>query len=496
MKNLFALSLLFLSLNALSQIEGELNRVEHYQHDASTQNLPVSIDLKGNISFNLTGGTPNHSFVPGVGADFQRTTINYVSPILFEIFALEEAFPFQPWIEYRTARRQIGVSVDYKAPFQLGILPYRGSFERTVMLRSNDDKGWRSTSLPRHLQDLNQWTTLDSGEYETYGGVMVEASVSIAGQRIIRGEVGIQNNFIVSLKKATWDDIELTVREENVKSRRVKIGPSQLRMGLGQVKGNLFQLSFKLKLSNPEHHLLYQKALQGRIVELQQALATTSQSIIWSGRDRSFYFGIPSIAGEQREWWDFTFPGDEGLYIRQKLTKGFLTKHRDHKTYVHHSPRGVVILWASKMKKVSLRELEAKFITRAQRLHLQGFEQQSFVSSPKLGNLITEVGIALTKEEFSQLTEESLLQAEAILNANCAQRSDCSKARSHALVNRVRNLLKLPWNLAKRDMGVHLSKQPSLIYALIKSMNWDKKAYVKFLSQKYQSLEGTALVVL
>jgi hypothetical protein len=39
-----------------------------------------------------------------------------------------------------------------------------------------------------------------------------------------------------------------------------------------------------------------------------------------------------------------------------------------------------------------------------------------------------------------------------------------------------------------------LMEEPALIYAYVKSLNLKKRVYFKFLNQKFQSLEGTALI--
>lgn len=488
-RSLLLLLLLFtFSLHA--QIESDIGDVESYEREANPTKLPIYIDLHGKVHFKPLGGSPDVSFGPTVQFGYARTTINYVSPLPFEKFSLDEVWPGQPLIEYRTRRIEYGAGINYSDVFKLGVAPYKGSYESTVTLRQpNEIK--RKAGLPQTLQDVEGWSNNDSGSFQTYGGIAIHASFNLGGLRVVAGSIGIQNNFIISLRRVHKDLVTLSLSEEDVKTRGLRIGPSQLNASLTFIKGHLFNSTFELNPSNPFHHELYQKALEGKVIDLQRSLPHSAQRVVWSGKDRQFSFGIPEIAGEEYNWMDFSYGEDmEGLYIKVKRTKGFLTVFREHKTYVYHDKKGVIIVWSSKMKKVSYSALEKKFIKRARILNLNGFEQSR--GMPKIGNLIALTGIAITRDELMKLTPATLLEAKEIMKEICQRENlKCqNQRRLDSTFIRLAGNLKKSWPVAKRDLGVSLSAQPALIYSLIKASKWQKEAYVQFLSQKFQSLEG------
>lgn len=487
----FALLFLF-SNSLLAQIEGDIGRIEDYDSETGPTTIPLFIETDGQVSFKPTGGSPEIAFSPNVQFSFSKTTINYVTPVSFQEFSLDEVAQGQPWIEYKTKKIETGLGIGYQTGFKLGITPYRGSNQSTVSFKTSTVKNLKS-GIPGSLEQMEQWSVHDSGHYQTYGGIAVRASFAVSGVRIVSGSIGIQNNFILGLKKLDQDRIHLSISEEDLKIRSLKFGPAPINASVTFIKGHLFSSVFELRLSDPAHHQLYQEALKGNIVELQNKLSSHSQRIVWSGRDRRFYIGIPQIAGQQKNWMDFKYGTEgEGLYIRQKKTKGMLTTFRDHKTYVHHDKKGIIVLWTSQMKKVSYSALYQKFLYRAELLKLKGFETLPPAPAQKLGTMITHMGIGFSRVELSQLQESDLALAKLYMTQTCQlQRLACQQPNIlNGLFQTLSWNLKRPWLEGKRDLGISLSSNPALIQSLIKAKGWHKEAYVKFLSQRFQSFEG------
>ena len=63
-------------------------------------------------------------------------------------------------------------------------------------------------------------------------------------------------------------------------------------------------------------------------------------------------------------------------------------------------------------------------------------------------------------------------------------------------MEKVKDLLQRPWEDMKKQMGLLLVEQPALIYAMMKVKNAKKDVYFKFLSENFQSLEGSSPVEL
>ena len=61
---------------------------------------------------------------------------------------------------------------------------------------------------------------------------------------------------------------------------------------------------------------------------------------------------------------------------------------------------------------------------------------------------------------------------------------------------KLNELIKQPWDKMRGEMGLLFVKEPAVIHSLIKTLQLKKEVYFKFLSEKFQSLEGSSSVEL
>ena len=55
-------------------------------------------------------------------------------------------------------------------------------------------------------------------------------------------------------------------------------------------------------------------------------------------------------------------------------------------------------------------------------------------------------------------------------------------------------VIRTEWETKKKELGVLLVKHPALLHALLKETRASKEAYFRFLSDRYQSLEGLSVL--
>lgn len=494
MKNLFKILLLSISPTLFAQIHHDPDLLAAQRTLGSSQKLPIFISMNGDIKFFKEGANPDLSVSPTIHLGYKKSTLLYVSPTVSSELSLDAMAPEPKWIEYRTVRKEIGIGLRFSDEFHIGILPYKGSFQTTVRSKTSREEVFSHTGLPHELSLLEEWDEGDQGHFQTYGGVMISGRLSVGGISVASAGIGIQNQFLVSLKKYEPYKIELTINEENLNQRRVRIGPSPINLSYYYLQGRLFKASFELDLRNPEHHILYKEALRGNVKKLQENLVNVSERIAWTGQDWNFYFGIPSVAGEVRNRSDFRYGlGEERLYVEGKRTKGELTVFRDHQNYVHQTLEGISVFWTSKMKKVDYKTLKKVFLNRARIMGIKDFGD-GMERASSFGSVITHLGLAFTKKEIASLNEESVLGIRESYKERCVSFNlSCSQTKvSNKIFTKLSTLMKQPWLEMRKGLGQLFMHEPALIYAFNKSLDLKKKVYFKFLSGKFQSIEGTS----
>lgn len=492
----------FLSLPAFAQETLDVRFLNTQRSSGSPFSLPVSINSDGEISLFGSNGTDQLSFQPVMQMDYRRVHIEYSQPIVLNRLHFYRRSNDFGWIEVR--RRQwevgLGLSAILKSSTTIGLAPYKGAITTLIHFKASKDQPSLPFRMPQELKELEAWTTEDSGTFQTYGGVTLYAGFSAGIVSLATAEVGIQNQFLIEMKKLSKDEIVLKLSEEDLKRRQFTLGPVLASGTAAHFSGKRFTAEFHLNLTNPSHHDLFKEALKGNLSLLQRTLAHEDHKLSWVGNDKYVYLGIPGVIGKEKNagHYDLEEDGQETqLDFRGEKNRGILTPLRNHRDFVYASKEGMVIVWSSEMNKAGFDVVEKRFLSKGRILGVKSFDHE-VPEDTKFGSVVSQIGISFTRKEIESLQDIDLEDVKKHFVSRCEKEIlSCRKEKKvNKIMNRVSDLLGRPWEDMKKQMGLLLIEQPALIYAMMKVKNAKKDVYFKFLSENFQSLEGSAPVEL
>lgn len=497
----FLFFILLLSFGAFAQ-DSEVTYLETQNTISSPFSIPVTINEKGdwrilNNEGNLLSVGPLGQF------SMSNSNVQYVLPIRQNNFSLNEQDKDMGWMEIKKSRFELGLGLHalvLDSMVNIGLSPFKGSFQ--IMMREKTFKHEKTTriSLPKKLTDMQSWRLGDQGSFQTYGGLQAFASVGVSYFTFASLSYVIQNQFIIGIRKVGADNIILSIGEEDIKRRRIISGATVASIELSSNIGKLLTTQFVLTISKPAHQELYEKALKGKITDLQAILPSNLQKTEWSGTERSMYVGIPFVLGKTVRvgHYDIDDNGsDEDLDIKIKKNNGLLIPFRNHKKMVYQNEKNIVLFWSSEMIKTHSRAMDRNFLSYGRAIGIRGFENQ-IPDDINFGSTVTHLGVAFSKVEVEKMREVDVNDLSFFLKQKCSEEKlKCRKTKHlNSVIKDFKKYVLQTWPETRHDLGKLLSKEPALIFALVKSMKLDKKVYFKFLSERYQSIEGTAMIEL
>ncbi len=461
--------------------------------------LPIKIDPDGNIEFET--GNRNLVFSPGIQVGFDKSFVQYSIPELATEFSLREPSENTGWMEYKRTRYDYGAGVlaVFKQTFRLGLAPYKGAKRSMRRLKVNKDAlTSNDISMPKKLAEMESWSVGDEGIYQTYGGIQVYGGFDVGPISAVSATIGWQNQFIVALERKQ-EGITLSITEEKLNRQSLKIGPAPLEATWSYFKGKQFKAQFILDFANPLHHELYLSALKGELTKLEDKLSPDKKSLSWSGTDLQAYWGIPFLIGQTRSQGTYQVTEDKQDYFLEVISSkqsGLLVPTSFQQKFVYHNSESILLMWTTDMKKSSPSKLRKYFFGPARAVGFSGFDIT--LDEKHYGTIIGEVGLVLTKDDvtkFSALNQESVSQS---LKVRCEElQMKCAKpSQNRVIMKRFAQAMRAQWDMRKKYLGILLVKQPALLHVLLKETRLNKEAYFKFLSDRYQSLEGMTVLSL
>lgn len=495
---LFLLILFSWSSLAFSQETLDVRFLGTQRTSGAPFSLPISVDGAGRISLFGDNTTQTLSFNPTMQIGINYAHIEYSRPVILNRFNF---YPVQKeigWIEVKRQRLEIGLGLSsiIRTVLAVGLTPYKGSMQTIVRYKKNKKEKSLPFKMPKTLSDMNRWNEGDFGTFQTYGGIVLQAGVSAGIFDIANVAVGIQNQFLIEVNKLEDEYIKLKISEENLKNRRLRLGPFASTLTNSFFEGKRLSVEFILDPRDPLHHELFKKALKGELETLQESLTHSQQKLNWEGREMEFYFGIPSVAGKINSNGHYNLNEDgveTELDIKGATNKGYLTPLRNHQQFVYQTEKGMVLVWSSEMNKVDEKAIERNFLSKGRIIGIKGFDRD-LPDHKKFGSVVSQIGIHVSRSEIEALKTVDLNKVRVLLKEKCLlEKLTCRKDKKITkILNKFNKLVQLPWTEMKGDMGKLLMKEPALIYSIVKSMRYQKEVYFKFLSEKYQSLEGSS----
>lgn len=466
---------------------------------ANPMALPVRINSQGEVSYFGGNGVEDLNFRPTFQLGLSSTVINYSHPVILNRFNFYPQQSDLGWIEVKRLRIEggLGLSAIIKQGLTIGLMPYKGALHSIIRHKNSREDDSLPFRMPKKFFDLNAWNLNDHGTFQMYGGVTFYAGLSLGMVDIALGSMGMQNQFIVEMKKISQSSVKLVISEEDLKRRQVILG-MVAEATYAQFKGKRFSTEFELDLNNPLHHELFEEALKGNLSRLQENLPHSQQKLSWIGNDRSYYLGVPVLAGTMRDSGHYEMNTDgveTELDFTGSRTKGILTPHRVYQNFVYQTDEAMMLVWSSEMNRTGKAQLEKRFLSIGRTIGIKGFNRE-IPAKTRWGSVVSQIAVHITKKEVESVTDITMEELSYHLQTKCElENLSCKKAsKLRKILNQLSDLKNKPWKEMRGELGLLLIKEPAIIYAVVKTMKYKKEVYFKFLSEKFQSLEGSSAI--
>ncbi len=496
--------LILFSASLMAQdLSGDIDFIETQNTLGSPYNVPIYIDLDGNISLINQHSNASISLGPLAHTIWTRNKSRYIKAMPSSKFSFIEQDNDLGWIEVKRNRIEFGLGLEGTVAsnvLAVGLTPFKGAREIMIRQTKTMDEKTDGTSLPKKLKELADWQVGDSGTFQRYGGVSLYAGLSYSIVNILTAGIVIQNLFSINLRKLSSTKVQLMIAEENLKNRRLQAGVTVATTQIHFIKGHKVASFFTLDLDNPEHHKLYRDAIRGKIHLLQEKLPLDSQKMDWKGTEKKAYFGIPGVLGRnfQRSHYDFNTEGEEeALDVNLRKNSGIFLPLRNHSRIIYQSDEAITVFWFSEMNKARIKDLNKRFLIPGKIMGAEGFDTM-LPDERKLGSTVTQIGLSLSRSELESVSPEILSSILQNFKERCEELNlDCKRrSKLRSISEKLNEWKNQAWSAVRVPLANLLMEEPALIYAYVKSLNLKKRVYFKFLNQKFQSLEGTALISL
>lgn len=490
---------LFLSTLSYGQ-ELDVRFLQTQRTASEPYNIPISISENGQVALGANDSTQMFSVNPAIQTSYRKSHIEYSSPVALNRFNLYPVQKDLGWIEVKRRRWELGAGLAalVKNTVTLGLVPYKGAMQTTIRNKSSQEEKLQTFAMPKTLNELSSWREGDSGTFQTYGGIQAYIGASAGLLNVATASAGIQNQFIVEMKKISPNTVSLSLTEENLVRRQLLFGPFFAFGTIADFDGKKFGIEFILDLDDSSHHDLFAEALKGNVALLQSTLAPSEQRLTWKGSDRAFYYGVPMVAGKTRIAGTYELFEDDHeaeLTLSGEQNNGLLRRLKNYYQFIYQTDESLVIIWASEMNKVTKKEFDKTFFSKGKIMGVKGFNR-SIPSDTAFGSVVSQIGLSFSKEETELLKNADLEEVQLTMKERCEKEElPCRKKKKlRKIISELRKSLAMPWKELRGNLGRLMSKEPALVYSVVRTLNLEKEVYFKFLSEKFQSMEGSEAI--
>jgi hypothetical protein len=464
--------------------------------------IPVAMNTKGEVLLFGQNSGDNLRFLPSGTMGLSRFHFDYSHPVSTNNFNFYPVQQELGWVEVKKLKIEAGLGLAniLKTGVEVGLIPYKGSNQ--VFTRFKDSKKEKSYpfKMPKTFDDLRSWKVGDEGTFETYGGIEAYLGLSVSFFELAMVSFGLQNQFILEIKRVSPHIVSLKIGEEDLRRRQLKLGPFAANEILAKFSGKRFFIDFTLDLDEPGHHELFAQALKGNLKLLQERLSQNLQKLNWQGSDKQFFYGIPGVVGRSSSQSHYEMEQDgleTDVSVLSKKLKGSFTPIRNYENFVYETSESFLLIWTAEMEKVSPLVLDYGFYLKGRSMGVRGFDEK-LPTLKKMGTMISQIGIHVTRSEAEVARKVDLSLVARYLKMKCYdEQLYCRNDQYRAWVmNEFEKHTLKPWEEMRGDLGQLLLKEPALIYAVVKTLGIEKKVYFKLLSGSFQSLEGSDVIEL
>ena len=148
------------------------------------------------------------------------------------------------------------------------------------------------------------------------------------------------------------------------------------------------------------------------------------------------------------------------------------------------------------MNKANEEVLSQRFLTPGKIMGARGFGA-ALPPGTLIGSALSQMGVSFSREELEAITPEMLEEILVNFRARCEEmKLSCAQKKNFNKISKsLRSYMSRKWDEVKDKLGFLMIDEPALINSYIKTIGSKKKLYFKFLNEKFQSMEGSAEIV-
>lgn len=382
----------------------------------------------------------------------KKTKTLYSFPVRMENPSLSPARDENGWWEIKSKTKTKGIGFKIPVEMKPGLAIYKGSSQTSIRHVQNRAPAGDNYIFPSELGQVAGWQNGDSGNSESYGGIIARMSFRINGFPSVTASVGIQNSFRLTLRKLEDRKVELLISEEKLSERVIKTSLEIVKLSFAHMKNKKLSFRFIMDPKLLSHQKLYQSALKGDLTKLQSALESSRQNVSWIATEKKISVGHSLVRKEIWSWTNLYFTGTQDLiYMRTKTSKGKLSLNRSWVDYILIDDKGITLHWTHQMKKMNEGRFRQFFLKPLNEMGIFTGQLHS-TTGVKFGKVLTEISVYFERDELESLPE---FQGKS-------------------------------WKTIRRKIGMTLLNNPHRLPILFPG----KDVRVKFWSDTLQSFEG------
>ena len=439
------------------------------------------------------------SFYPTFQGNYIRNQTIYTMPIKTKSMVFSPSVEAATWLKSKTTRIEGGLGFGYElasSQVLLGLNVYKGSIQ-TETHQVNDPKAKLNVKYPRSLYLFFDWKEGDTGRYQTYGGVSVSIAAGIGIVNLVNASITFQSQFWLEIQKLPNQKVLVAIREEKLNRKNVLLGPVVTRAQYAALKGNQFLYKFQLDLNDPHHHQVYQAALKGRIIEVQEKVKNAHQELSWTGSLKSLYVGIPKVIGISfnRSEYQMKIAQEEvQLAVDTKENMGLFLPTREHHELASIEKDKLTLVWKSEMKKVKKKAFKKNIYLKTLAL-APNLLQENLIPN-NIGQISS---VIMASVRWDQLIRLKSLSTDDLLKnykEKCqGQNLKCRKNRvAKKVMKKFLKTMKAKGFDQQMGLGKLFIRTPLFFRVVMENLSEDYFIKFQLLMEKWQSLEGVMQV--
>lgn len=172
-------------------------------------------------------------------------------------------------------------SIDWGGYFQLGFMPYKGSYYFSKQKVSTYKSAQSSDSLkiPHTIEEVKSLSEGDKIAFSSHGGVMIGTGVGATIFTDFSANYMTQGTWRVEVEKAKNEIIKVRVTEADLKHVMLNAGATILSSNIGRHKVKSISLGYSFDFNSREAREAYESLLQGDLSFAERLLDSSIKGV-------------------------------------------------------------------------------------------------------------------------------------------------------------------------------------------------------------------------